>query len=212
MSHSKKARLSWILMLVLDSFQSLSALDGGLKREKTGETKWAHQNRSLGAIQANRLSDTSGNIDSCTLTAMAHAVLFPLLLPLAFASGIFAFGRADADFFAGGDEERDHDFQAGVETGGLPGGVRTTADGGSRVRHLQRYGRRQYDVHQASFEEQGAVFFVFFHEPAALADLLGAEGQFFKRFDIGENEILSVLITELDTAVLHVGEWHALAF
>src|SRR5215471_2617573 len=38
----------------------------------------------------------------------------PLLLRLAFASSIFAFGRVDADFFAGSDEERDHDFQATI--------------------------------------------------------------------------------------------------
>jgi hypothetical protein len=60
----------------------------------------------------------------------------PLLLPLAFASSIFALGRVDTDFFAGGDEEREHDFQASVETGGLPGGFRTTADGRSGVRHF----------------------------------------------------------------------------
>src|SRR6516165_4430821 len=135
------------------------------------------------------------------------AVLPPLLLPLAFASSIFALGRLDPDSFARGDEERDHDFQASVETGGLPGGVRTTADGRSGVRHVQRDGRRQHNIHRTSLEEHGAVFFVFLHEPAALADLLGAKGQFFKRFDVGENVILSVMITELDTAVLHVGEW-----
>jgi hypothetical protein len=67
-------------------------------------------------------------------------------------------------------------------------------------------------VHHASLEEQGAVFFVFLDEPVALADLLGAEVQFFKRFDVGENELLSDMITELDAAVLHVGERHALAF
>src|SRR5215831_8292758 len=149
---------------------------------------------------------------SIFLRSAAACYPTPLPLPLAFASSIFAFGRVDADFFAGGDEERDLDFQASVETGGLPGGIRSTADGRSGLRHLQRHGRRQHNVNQASLEEQGAVFFVFPYEPAALADLLGVEGQFFKRFDIGENEILSVMITELDAPMLHVGERHALAF
>src|SRR5258708_26232983 len=115
-------------------------------------------------------------------------------------------------FSARWDNERGHDLEGGVEHRGLPSDVGTAADGGSRVRHLQHYDWRQYDVHWAPFEEQGAVFLVFLDEPAALADFLGAKSQFFKRFDIEENEILSVMITELDTTILHVSERHALTF
>ena len=84
--------------------------------------------------------------------------------------------------------------------------------GRSGIHHLKRHVRRQHNVQQAPVEQQGAVFHVFLDEPAAVADLFGAEGQFLERFDIGEDVILPVMIAELDAAVLHVGDRHAFAF
>ena len=107
---------------------------------------------------------------------------------------------------------RNHDFQAGVEFGGFPRGVGTAANRRIGLYHLQRHDRRQHDVHQTPVEQQRAVFHFFLDEPAALAEQFGAEGQFLKRLDIGEDKILPVIITELDAAVLHVSNRHAFAF
>ena len=51
----------------------------------------------------------------------------PLLLPLAFAVRHISARSCLRGFFRRGDEERDHDFQGGVKTGGLPGGIGTAA-------------------------------------------------------------------------------------
>jgi hypothetical protein len=65
--------------------------------------------------------------------------------------------------------------------------------------------------YEAAVDEQGAVFFVFFDEPAAFANLLSAERQLFEGFGIGENVILAIMITEPGSTVLRVGDGHTFA-
>ena len=107
--------------------------------------------------------DRSGELDTEELRLIALAGVFPLL-------------GVHSDHVALGDEQRHHDLQAGLQLGFLPGGVHAAADRGRGIHHLQDHLRRQDDVDEIPFEEQGLVFLVFLDKPPAFARQLGWKG------------------------------------
>ena len=101
-------------------------------------------------------------------------------------------------------------LQAGLQLGFLPGGVDAAADRWRSVHHLQGHLRRQDDVDEIPFEEQGLVFLVLLDEPAAFARQLGWKVHLLEGLRVHERVGIALLVAELHQAVLKLADGHPL--
>ena len=82
--------------------------------------------------------------------------------------------------------------------------------GGGGIHHLQDHLRRQDDVDEIPFEEQGLVFLVLLDEPAALARQLGWKVHLLEGLRVHERVGIALFVTELHHAVLKLANGHPL--
>jgi len=118
----------------------------------------------------------------------------------------------NADYFAVGDEQRNHDLEASFELRLLPCRVQAGTTGRSGVHHLERYLRRQDDVEEPAIEPQGFIFLVLLEKPAALTELFVGELELIESLYINENLRIGPRVTVSNAAGFQRGHGDALVF
>src|SRR6266704_1181109 len=109
------------------------------------------------------------------------------LHPGRFPAQVFLSGSVNADYFAVGDEQRNHDLEASFQLRLLPRRVQAATTGRSGVHHFEWYLRRQDNVQEPAIEPQGFIFLVLLEKPAAFTDLFVAELELIESLYINEN-------------------------
>jgi hypothetical protein len=134
------------------------------------------------------------------------------LFPGRFPAQVFLSGSVNADYFAVGDEQRNHDLEARFELRLLPFRVQAATSGRSGVHNFERYLRRQDNVEEPAIEPQGFIFLVLLEKPAALTELFVAELELIESLCITENLHVGLRVAVGDAAGFQWCHGHALVF
>src|SRR6266852_6022820 len=125
---------------------------------------------------------------------------------------VFLSGSVNADYFAVGDKQRNHDLESSFEPRLLPGRVQAATTGRSGVHHLERYLRRQDNVEEPAIEPQDFIFLVLLEKPAAFTELFVAELELIESLYINENLGIGPRVAVSNAAGFQRGHGHPLIF